>query len=336
MYVAGVRRHDRALERVVGDAVHVREEHAHEVQDDRGREDRDGVRALVHRHAHTRTEDRRVFRHREIDRDDIVARVPGGEQVLDAVFDPLHRARELTRRDTDRDLLAARVRLLPERSADVTTPHRDEIGRMIEQRGHRDPQRVRVLVRDVDHQLAGVAAEVGEDRAAFHRHVGHALLGERLRHDDVRLRERGVDVAVACRNAGTRCSCRAPRTAARSSGRARRRSRRPRATARCRRRPARTRPRRGRGSRPPRSPAARRCTAPCPRRAPGGPARGTPAARAAAACRPARRARGRSRAMSTPGAGRAALTSTDRMRPCAMLLRTNAAWRMPGIRMSST
>ena len=193
---AGVRRHHGALERVVGDSVRVREEHPHQVQDDRGWEHGDGVRALVHRHAHPRAEDRRVLGHREIDGDDVVARVPRREQVLDAVFDPLHRSRELTRRDTHRDLLAARVGLLAERAADVTTSHRDEVFGMVQEHGHRPAERVRILVRDVDHQLTGVAAEVGEDGAAFHGHVGHALLRERLRHDDVRLRERGVDVAV--------------------------------------------------------------------------------------------------------------------------------------------
>ena len=179
----GVRRDHGALERVVGDPVRVREQHAHEVQDDRGREHGDRVRALVHRPcARVRRGSSRPPR-REIDRDHVVARVARGEQVLDAVFDPLHRARELASRDTHRDLLATRVRLLPERAADVATPHRDEVGWVIEQRGHRQAQRVRVLVRDVDHQLAGSRQEVGEDRAPFHRHVGHALLRERLRHD---------------------------------------------------------------------------------------------------------------------------------------------------------
>ena len=68
---------------------------------------------------------------------------------------------------------------------------------MVEQRRDRQPQRVRVLVRDVDLELARLGVEVGEDRTSFERDVGHALLRERLRHDRVRLRERGVDVAVA-------------------------------------------------------------------------------------------------------------------------------------------
>ena len=73
----------------------------------------------------------------------------------------------------------------PNDAADVAAAHRDEVGRVIEERSHRQAQRVRVLVRDVDDELTGVGAEVGEDRAAFERHVGHAFLREPLRHHEV-------------------------------------------------------------------------------------------------------------------------------------------------------
>ena len=192
----GVRRDDRALECEVLDAVRVREQHAHEIEDDRGREHGDLVRALVQRHVHARAEDRAVARDRHLDVEYLVARVPRRQQVLEAILDPLHRTFQQPRRGRYRDLFATRVRLLTERTSDVAAAHGDQVGGIVEQRRDREPQRVRVLVRDIDHELAGLRTEVGEERAAFHRHVGHAGLLEVCRNHLVGTRERPVGIAV--------------------------------------------------------------------------------------------------------------------------------------------
>ena len=120
-----VREDDRAVELEVTDAVRAGEHDAHDVgeQVELGMV---GIRvcALVEHDRRANTEDRPVVVDGHLDVEDLVARMAGGAQVLDAVLDPLDRLAEEPARHGDRDVLGAHERLLAERAADVAVDAR--------------------------------------------------------------------------------------------------------------------------------------------------------------------------------------------------------------------
>ena len=124
----------------------------------------------------------------------VSSHMAGSGQVLGAILDPLHRSAELARRVPDEDLLAHRVRLLPERTADVATEHRDRAFVECEQRGQRAAQRIRVLERRVHRQV--FVRPLGQHGATLHRKVRLAALPDRSAHHSCCAGEVQVGVAV--------------------------------------------------------------------------------------------------------------------------------------------
>ena len=153
------------------------------------------VGALVDAHLHLERADAAV----EVDGCDdvqgLVVRMAGSGQVLGAILDPLHRRPpKSARRVPDEDLLADRVRLLPERTADVATAHRDRAFVECEQRGQRTAQRIRVLERRVHRQV--FVRPLGQHGTTFHRKVRLAALPDRSAHHSCCAGEVQVGVAV--------------------------------------------------------------------------------------------------------------------------------------------
>ncbi|CAB4835458.1 unannotated protein [freshwater metagenome] len=148
-----VRREHPRVEAHVLYRVRTREQHAHERGDDRAGQCAKRIGALVDAHLYLQRADATV----EIDGrhhvQALVARMARRGQVLGAVLDPLHRRAELARGVPDQDLLAHRVRLLPERAADVGAANRDRALVKPEQGCQRCAERVWVLERCVDGQV---------------------------------------------------------------------------------------------------------------------------------------------------------------------------------------
>ena len=103
----------------------------------------------------------------------------------------------MPRRGAQRQLLAAGVRLLAERAADVAAPHGDELGGWSSSDAIAPASACGFWCATSITSSLVSRAEVGDARASFERHVGHALLLEVRRYHAVRARERGVGIAVA-------------------------------------------------------------------------------------------------------------------------------------------
>ena len=134
-----------------------------------------------------------VSAHRRLDVHPLVSGVTPGDEMLDPVLDPLHRAREQVGGRADRQVLTGRVGLQPERATDVVGAHDDPVGRQAEDRGEVQAQGVRVLVRGVVGEPPGFW--YGEPGPGLHGHAGVAVLDKGLAHDVVGERERRVDIA---------------------------------------------------------------------------------------------------------------------------------------------
>ena len=152
---------------------------------------RELVGALVEHHVDAHPADGAVVVVRGLDVEALLARLARRLQVLDPVLDPLHRAARGAPGRAHRDVLAADVRLLPERPADVAAAHVEAVRGHAEQVGDEEAQRVRVLVGRVVGELAGVGVVVDEAGAPFERHVALAVLRE----------------APACHVRGGRANC---------------------------------------------------------------------------------------------------------------------------------
>ena len=107
------------------------------------------------------------------------------DEVLAPVFDPLHRAAEVLRRERDDELFARREELLAEAATDVARGHAHEVLGNAGDARDRGARLVRVLRRHPGVELAARRVVVGDDAARLHRHVGLAVLIEGL-GDDVR------------------------------------------------------------------------------------------------------------------------------------------------------
>ena len=119
--------------------------------------------------------------------------LPGGEQVLAAVLDPLHRRTDLRRREHQAHLLALHHDLLAEPAAGVAHDDADAVLGHPEQAGAEEAHLVRRLRRRVDRELAGRARPVDDQAAPFHRHRRVRLLVDRLAHDVGGRREHVVE-----------------------------------------------------------------------------------------------------------------------------------------------
>ena len=191
-----------------------------------------------------------------------------GEEMLAPVLLPFHRAAELHRRGRDHRLLGIERRLGAEAAADERRDHADRFEIALEQIGERAAAEMRRLRRRPHRQHVGGRRRSSPARRGLPaswpppRCRQHLLL-EHMR----RVRERGVDVAVAHRHERRRrCSARSAVHARRAglhrvAGVAHRRQH-----ARSRPRPRRRRPRRDSGC--PRSPRRRSGRRSRPRRAP--------------------------------------------------------------------
>ena len=176
----------------------------------------------------------------------LVARLPGGEQVLAPVLDPLQRRADLRRREHQAHLVALHHDLLTEPAAGVAHHHPDAVLRDAEQPRAEQPHLVGRLRGRVDGELTGrrgSSRRRGRDlpSARARRPAGRSSRSPRGRRRRTRRRAptpgRPAELADDVRAVGLR---------ARARRRPRRRcSRRQPAAARSRRRRARPRPRRG-------------------------------------------------------------------------------------------
>jgi hypothetical protein len=155
-----------------------------------------GVEIRAHRRGHVRAQrgDRPVLRRRELVRGDVVAPVDGGEVVLRALLDPLHRHAETPREGGGEELLGVDVQLGAEAAADVGSDHA-HLGLVEpERRREQEPQDVRDLRGRPDGQVA-VRLGPGEHRARLHRVRDQPRLDVAAAHRHVGRREGGVDIA---------------------------------------------------------------------------------------------------------------------------------------------
>ena len=121
----------------------------------------------------------------------------GGEQVLGASRDPLHRPPEPAREPGDKDLFPVGTALHPESAADVGSDHAN--ARFVEpeharERGANSERRLR---RGPHRQLAGIWVPAGERSAGLEGDAAQALLLHGQRHVVRRLAEGAVGIAVA-------------------------------------------------------------------------------------------------------------------------------------------
>ncbi len=124
----------------------------------------------------------------------LVARVPGRQQVLAAVFDPLHRPAEDERRERHRALLAVHEHLLAEAAADVARGHAHVAVGNLQVAGEEVAGLVHRLAGADDVELVAAGVVRRDDAARLHRHRDVAVL-HHVALDDVRgVGERVVEV----------------------------------------------------------------------------------------------------------------------------------------------
>ena len=269
-----------------------------------------------------------------------VAGVVRRDQVLAAVFDPFHRAVELSRRERDQEILGIELAAHAEAAADVGLDHGDGV--------LGQPHLLRQDAAVVEHHLGHAGdgemalgrVPFGEQTARLHRHRAETLHREALAAGVRRVAERGVGVALFRRQRDDVVA--AGRLEQQAFVLARRwRDRPPAAAPRCRARWRRAHPRPAPRCRPPRRRSARRRSAPCPCAMTGcwyglnsgssscrmvmtgiSPIFAAISAAVMTAC--------------TPGRFSAADASIERMRPCATELRRNTACSASALGTSST
>jgi hypothetical protein len=127
--------------------------------------------------------DRPVAVGADADRGDLVAAVVGGEHVLRARLDPLHRAVELARERRERDLLAVDLQLAAEAAADVGRDARMRSSLMPRMSARKSLQEVGDLGGRVDRQVG--PAEVRDDAARLDRARRRAVVDDPPLDDDV-------------------------------------------------------------------------------------------------------------------------------------------------------
>ena len=100
---------------------------------------------------------------------DLVARVVGGDEVLAAVLDPLHRPAEPERAERHEHILGVDLAADAEAAADMALVEVELFERQVEERREALPVDVRDLRRAVNLEDAGVGIEAGDGAARLQR-----------------------------------------------------------------------------------------------------------------------------------------------------------------------
>ena len=121
--------------------------------------------------------------------------VPGRDEVLGPVLDPLDGAADRLRGGAQRDVLAVDRELQAEPTADVVGGDAQQVDGVSDPGGEQEPQRVGGLGGGLVRELATAAVVRGDPAAGLHRVARPAVLVEGVGHHVVGLGERGLDVA---------------------------------------------------------------------------------------------------------------------------------------------
>jgi hypothetical protein len=146
--------------------------------------------------------DRAVAASGQLDLVDLRPLVVGADEVLGAVFHPLHRAAKVHGEKRDEDFLRVEHHHLRAKAAPgVWRDHADFVLGQAEERRKAAPDRDRRLGRVVDGELAGAGLVGCEHPAALERHPGAALDREGLGDPHLGVGEGGVGIAVGLHEA---------------------------------------------------------------------------------------------------------------------------------------